>query len=122
MIMQIDYFIETMLKLFPQTVSQYKDMKTKYGIILETVIMEDVFIPPIVDLIRCGQNTELIHKVFDLFESVSNCGDQHLRDVFTTTILECIGNDQDVLLKARNYMGPLTKLLQIEAENRLGRK
>lgn len=119
--MQTDYFFQAMLKLFPQTASQYEEMKVQYGRVLETVAIEDIFIPHIIDLITSEQNVDLIHDLFDLFEKVSSCGDQHLLDVFTTTILECIGNNQDILRKARNYMGPLTKSLQTEADKRLGR-
>lgn len=120
--MKTDCFFQEMLKLFPQTMSQYEKMKTQYGKVLETVAIEDIFMPYIIDLIERNQNVNLIQDMFDLFERVCRDGDQHLMDVFSTTILECIGNNQDILREARNYMGSTTKLLQIEADKHIGRK
>lgn len=122
MSMKTDCLFQELLRLFPQTTSQYEEMKTQYGRVLETVAIEDIFMPYIIDLIESNQNLALIHDMFDLFERVCIYGDQHLMDVFSTTILECIGNNQDILCKVRNYMGPTTKLLQIEADKRIGRK
>lgn len=121
MSMNTDCFFQELLKLFPHTSSQYEEMQTQYGRILETVAIEDIFMPCIIDMIEKNRNSNLIRDMFDLFEKVCRYGDQHLMDVFTTTILECIGNDQDILCKARNYMGSTTKLLQIEADKRIGR-
>lgn len=122
MSMKTDCLFQELLRLFPQTTSQYEEMKTQYGRVLETVAIEDIFMPYIIDLIESNQNLALIHDMFDLFERVCIYGDQHLMDVFSTTILECIGNNQDILCKVRNYMGPTTKLLQIESDKRIGRK
>jgi len=120
--MEIDCFFKEMLKLFPKTTSKFEEMKTQYGRVLETVAIEDIFMPYIIDSIESKQNLNLIRDMFDLFERVCRYGDQHLMDVFTITILECIGNNQDILREARNYMGPTTKLLQIEADKHIGRK
>ncbi len=122
MMVKSDCFFQEMLKLFPQTILQYEEMKTQYGRVLETVAIEDIFMPYIIDLLESNQDLNLIHDMFDLFERVCRYGEQHLLDVFTTTILESIGNNQDILHKAENYMGPATKLLQIEADKHIGRK
>jgi hypothetical protein len=73
------------------------------------------------ETIKKDENIEFIKRLFELFEKTSNSCDQHLIDVFSTTILESLGNDADILRKARKYMGHATYELQLEADRRLGR-
>ena len=70
MMVKSDCFFQEMLKLFPQTISQYEEMKTQYGRVLETVAIEDIFMPYIIDLLESNQDLNLIHDMFDLFERV----------------------------------------------------
>lgn len=114
-------FLQELLGLFPEAREQYENKKIEYGCILETIVIEDVFVPLIIETIKKEENTELINRIFTLFEKIANSSDQHLIAVFSTTILECLGNDADILRKARKYMGHVTYDLQLEAEKHLGR-
>lgn len=114
-------FFEKMLALFPGAGDQYEKMKAEYGEILETVILEDAFFPCIRKMLQNEDDISLIHRAFDFFEEVCGSDDPHLLNVFTITILECLGNDKSVLRVARKYMGTKTYLLQIEADRSLGR-
>ena len=105
-------FFERMLALFPEARDQYEKMKAVYGEILETVILEDAFFPYILELLQNEDDISRIHQVFDFFEEVSHSDDRHLINVFSITILECLGNDENVLRIARKYMG--TKIFVAE--------
>ena len=41
--------------------------------------------------------------------------------MFSITALETLGNDKKILSIAQNYMGAKTKLLQREADRKIGR-
>lgn len=115
-------FLEALLGFYPEAGEQYEKTKKEYGRVLETVVIEDVFVPLIIETIKKEENAEFIKRLFELFEKTANSCDQHLIEMFSTTILECLGNDADILRKARKYMGHATYDLQLEADRRLGRK
>ena len=43
-------FLKKMLSIFPQNKSAVENMNKTYGKILETVAMEDLFVPCIIDM------------------------------------------------------------------------
>lgn len=116
-----EMFFKTMLKFLPSTNIKYEEHLEKYGELLETVVIEDVFMPEINKLLRENEDIKLLERIFNYFEEVSNCGDEHLIYVFSTTVLEVLGNDRTILETAQNYMGEKTMQLQIEADRDLGR-
>ena len=113
-------FIKDMLTFFPSTKDQYLDCVKEYGEVLETVVIEDIFMPEIINLLEKNDNASL-ERLFDRFESVSNCDDPHLKDIFMTTILEQFGNNKELLEQAKQYMGSKTLNLQSKVEGILGR-
>ena len=48
--------------------------------------------------------------------------DDYLNNVFSITALEILGNDKNILEKAKKYMGPITIKLQREADIAIGRQ
>ncbi|MDU0200840.1 DUF7674 family protein [Paenibacillus violae] len=68
-----------------------------------------------------NRNIKLLESIFDYFEEVSSCKDNHLINVFSVTVLESLGNDKTFLGVAQEYMGPKTMQLQLEADRGLGR-
>ena len=114
-------FFETMLRLLPTTVDKYEKSIKYYGGLLETVVIEDVFMPCIIDLINEEENTKLIKSIFNYFEEISNCKDEHLINIFSITSMEILGNDKKILKTAQKYMGRKTTQLQIQADKNLGR-
>lgn len=60
-----------------------------------------------------------IQRVCSVYQIDSD--DPHLVNVFSTTVLEILGNDKAILETAKKYMAPKTMQLQIEAGNELGR-
>lgn len=121
----IDSFMEQMLRFFPSKIKEYSDMcyemQQDFSERLDTIIIEDIFMPEIISLIKKNTEIELLKELFEYFEEVSNEGDEELINIFSVTSLEILGNDKEILRKAYIYMGPKTKRLQFEADQDLGR-
>lgn len=114
-------FFEKMLEFLPSTRKEYLECLEEYGEVLETLVIEDVFMPKILELLAKNEDRELLKSIFDYFEEIVNKNDQHLVNIFFITVLEILGNDKAILDVARKYMGQKTALLQVEADRGLGR-
>lgn len=114
-------FFKVMLGFLPSSSSEYRKSIEDNGEVLETVIIEDIFMPEIIKLLNEDKNIELLKRIFDYFEEISNSEDNHLVNIFSITVLEILGNDRIILGVAQKYMGPKTMQLQIEADTCLGR-
>lgn len=114
-------FMRTMLKFLPSTNDAYRKSIEIHGETLETIIIEDIFMPEIIKLLSKERNVNLLERIFKYFEEVSDCEDDHLNNVFSVTVLEILGNDRSILEIAQKYMGSKTIQLQIEADRALGR-
>lgn len=114
-------FFRIMLEFLPSTNDAFEKSIDKYGDVLETVIIEDIFMHEIIKLLAEDKNTKLLESIFNYFEEVINCRDDHLIKIISITVLEILGNDKAILKKAQKYMGPKTTVLQIEADRKLGR-
>ncbi|HBV68409.1 MAG TPA: resolvase [Clostridiales bacterium] len=114
-------FFRVMLNFLPSSKSEYRKSIEYNGEILETVIIEDVFMPEIIKLLSEDTNIKLLKHIFDYFEEVSNYEDDYLLNIFSITVLEMLGNDKTILGIAQKYMGPKTMQLQVKADRDLGR-
>ncbi len=120
MISSIDFF-NYILEMFPNLEFQYNKVKQEYGDLFETIFLEDVFSPEIIHLIEEGRDENILYKIFEYFEDVLTWGNEHLINIFTVTVLEILGNDVNLLHKAKKYMGEKTLYLQKKADEELGR-
>lgn len=114
-------FFEKMQEFLPSTQEEYHKSIKEYGEGLETLIIEDIFMPKIVELLAKNKNSELLKNIFNYFEEIVNGNDSHLINILSITVLEILGNDKMILDIAKQYMGPKTALLQEEADRDLGR-
>lgn len=117
----VEEFFDKLLLFFPKKEQEFLEKKRDYYEGIETVIIEDIFMPDVVDLLEKNTNTELLKNLFDYFEIVSNNADEKLKNIFSITTLEILGNDEKILETAKMYMGPKTTILQYEADRALGR-
>ncbi|HBD65205.1 MAG TPA: resolvase [Clostridiales bacterium] len=114
-------FFRVMLDLLPSLKSEYRKSIEYNGEVLETVIIEDIFMPEIIKLLSEDTNIKLIKHIFNYFEGIANCEDDYLLNIFSITVLEILGNDKMILGIAQKYMGPKTMQLQVKADRDLGR-
>jgi F0F1-type ATP synthase delta subunit len=118
---QSEEFFRVMLEFLPSTKDKYRESIEEYGLLLETIVIEDIFMPDIIKLISENKDIKLLEDLFNYFEEVSNSEDEHLINIFSITVLEILGNDKQILKVAQKYMGPKTTYLQSEADRSLGR-
>ncbi|RED54744.1 DUF7674 family protein [Cohnella lupini] len=114
-------FLRKMLDFLPSTEVEYRESIAYHGEVLDTIIIELVFMPKIIELLIEDRNINLLESIFKYFEEVSKSKDFHLKNIFKTTALEILGNDKSVLKTAQKYMGAKTMQLQIDADEALGR-
>lgn len=114
-------FFEKMQEFFPSTKEAYNESVKEYGEVLETVVIEDIFMPPILALLSENKDSQLLERIFKYFEKIVNSDDAHLINIFSITVLEILGNDKVILETAKQYMGTKTTILQKEADEELGR-
>lgn len=113
-------FFEKMIYFFPTASKEYNKCIRENGEILETVLIEDVFMPEILKLLSEDKEIIKIQTIFNYIEEVVN-RDNHLRDILSITMMEILGNDTTVLGVAKKYMGKTSGELQLEADRDLGR-
>lgn len=113
-------FFDKMMEFLPFTVHGYNQSIEEYGELLETVVIEDIFMPEIIKLLNKDENYKLLEEIFECFEIIVHCGDQGLVSNFKVTVLKILGNDEVILKTARKYMGEKTYELQIETDRALG--
>ncbi len=121
MSLSIDSFFETMLSFFPSVKNEYEKHMEEYRERLDTVVVEDIFMPEVLRVLDNDWNKELLEKLFTYFEEVVRSDNEELVNILSITVLEILGNDRGILRKARKYMKPQTYKLQIEADKDLGR-
>lgn len=114
-------FLTIMLNFLPMAYDEYRESIQYYGEVLETIVIERVFMPKIIQLLSEEININLLKSIFNYFEEVSNDHDTHLKNIFSTTVLEILGNDKSILATAQKYMGTKTIQLQRETDGTLGR-
>lgn len=114
-------FFEKMQEFLPSTKEAYIESVKEYGEVLETVVIEDIFMPPILKLLSENMESKLLESIFKYFEEIANSDDSHLINIFSITVLEILGNDKIILETAKQYMGTKTTALQIKADEELGR-
>ena len=110
-----------MQEFFPSTKNAYIESVEEYGEVLETVVIEDIFMPELLTLLAKNEDAELLSNIFNYFEEIINKNDSHLINIFSVTVLEILGNDKAILKVAKQYMGEKTALLQMKVDKELGR-
>lgn len=121
MSISITDFFKQMLEFFPTKRNEYDQEKEDCFEGLDTIIVEDIFMPEVLNLLEKNDNENLLKLIFNYFEVVSMAADDYLLNVFSITVLEILGNDRTLLARAKQYMGPITKKYQREADLDLGR-
>jgi len=116
-----DNFFNKLLYFFPDVKREYNMNIEEYGERLDTIVIEDIFMPKIISLLCEDQNISLLNEIFEYFEEVLKSDNAYLVNIMKITILEVLGNDKVILAKAQKYMGAKTKEMQIEADRGIGR-
>ena len=113
-------FFRYMEELLPNTRGKCDESIKRHGELLETVIIEDLFMPEILTLLSNDKEIETLKTIFDYIEKVVN-EDGYLKDILSITMMEILGNNKGILKTAQKYMGNTSIKLQLQADEELGR-
>lgn len=119
--MMIDDFLKQMTIYFPTIKKELDEHIEEFGERLDTIVIEDIIMPRVIDLMKNLKNEKKVKEIFDYFEKVSTEADENLLNIFSITVLEMLGDDKDILEIAKQYMGPITKKYQRDADLDFGR-
>lgn len=119
--MMIDDFLKQMTIYFPTIKKELDEHIEEFGERLDTIVIEDIIMPRVINLMKNLKNEKKVKEIFDYFEKVSTEADENLLNIFSITVLEMLGDDRDILEIAKQYMGPITKKYQKDADLDLGR-
>lgn len=114
-------FMEKMQDFFPATRERYDQSVKTYGKVLETVVIEDIFVPEVIKLLSTRKKSQLLEEIFQYIEEIVKGDNIHLINILSITMFEILGNDREILKYAKHYMGPETTMLQEKADKELGR-
>lgn len=117
----IDIIFARLLKFFPYLQQAYEDSIDRFGRRLDTVIIEDIFMPEILLLISENQQRKKLESIFEFIEVSMKSDNDNVKNLLIVTVLEILGNDKTILETAQKYMGPETMKHQLEADKGLGR-
>lgn len=117
----ITNFIDEMINFFPEIATEIEKTRSDYFEGCDTIIIEDIIMPRVVALLKRNVEFDKLNAVFAYFEIIATCADDKLSDVFSVCCLEILGNEKIILERAKQYMGPITTILQREADMALGR-
>jgi hypothetical protein len=116
--------ISNLIKAIPEIKGMYEDEMEWWGQDnpLPHIIFGDVFNPFIKKQMIEMKNSELLNRIFLFLEQMANSDDEDVKGVLIATVLEWIGDDKDILEKARKLMGKKTLILSHITEKGWGRE
>ena len=89
---------------------------------LPHIVFGDVLNPFLLEELSNTNNIKLLNRIFIFLETMALSEDKNIRDVLTDTVLERLGDDKEILKKARVLMGNETLKLSHDVEKHLGRE
>ena len=95
--MIIDDFLKQMTIYFPTIKKDLDEHIQEFGERLDTIVIEDIIMPEIIELLEKDADTKKLKVIFDYFEDVCINSDDYLNNVFSITALEILGNDKNIL-------------------------
>lgn len=93
--------------------NEFPGLHNIFGDVLNPYLIEQLNLPCL--------DEALLKRIFIFLESMANNPDEDVRNVLYVTILECLGDDSEVLRKAYKYMGRKTIKMSQEIEAFWGR-
>lgn len=119
-----DNVVEALVEAVPELRPCYEAERRQWGTEPPGphVIFGDVLNPYLLDLLGTGRHGTKLHQVFQFLEQLANQKDVHIQELVAVTICERLGDDPQILHKARTYMGARTRQFSDEVEAFWGRK
>ncbi len=120
--MNIKYYAEKFLQLFPEYVNEYQNHIQNYGKILGHVFFGDAINQVLFALLKDNTDKILIKKYIDFIKDMYSNGDSDIKNIVEVTILEYLGDDDIVLKNSFTYFSEDLKQASKDIEAQLGRR
>jgi len=108
--------------LFPQYQAEYDEHMADYGELLGHVFFGGVINLPLTALLKENRDEETIRRYVEFIGRMFAQGDDGARNIVQVTILEYLGDDDDVLQWAYGYFSDALIEESAEVEKSLGRR
>ncbi len=115
---------EKLVEAIPELKSQYEQELKWWGDEEPGAhnIYGDLLTPYLISLLKSDAQEETLRQIFVFLEKLANHDDVHVQEVVAFSILEQLGGDRELLMKARKYAGPKTLQFSHEVEAFWGRE
>lgn len=81
------------------------------------IVFGDILTPFIISVIKSrNQETEILDRIFNFLEQMSNHEDIHIQEVVAVSVIEYFVDDPNLMEEARKYMGPTTVKFSYEMD------
>lgn len=114
---------ERLLEVVPELQPQYESELEWWGDEQPGthIIFGDVLNPYLISVLKLGKHGENLQGIFTFLEKLANHEDLDVQEVVAVTVCERLGDDPELLKKARKYMGETTLRFSQEIEQFWGR-
>jgi hypothetical protein len=89
------------------------------------ILFGDILNPYLISLIKLDSQEsqqETLIRIFDFLEGLANNENEQIQEVVALTVCERLGDEPEILLKARQYMGKKTRQMSCQVEIFWGRE
>ncbi|HAJ64268.1 MAG TPA: hypothetical protein DCP31_37725 [Cyanobacteria bacterium UBA8543] len=115
-----DKLVEAIPELQPQYLAELEWWgEDKPGV---HIIFGDILNPYLISIINTDYQQESLIRIFDFLEKLANHENKQIQEVVALTVCERLGDEPEILLKARQYMGRKTLEMSHEIERFWGRE
>lgn len=115
-----DKLVEAVPELQPQYLAELEWWgEDKPGV---HIIFGDIFNPYLISLIKSDSQQETLIHIFYFLEKLANHENEQIQEVVAVTVCERLGDESEILMKARQYMGRKTLEMSYEIERFWGRE
>ncbi|MBD2185315.1 hypothetical protein H6S82_09850 [Planktothrix sp. FACHB-1355] len=121
---KFDNLGEHLVTAIPELRSQYESELEWWGDEQSGahIIFGDILNPYLISLLELGDREDTIKRIFAFLEQLANHEDTQIQEVVAVTVCERLGDNKNLLAKARQYMGNTTLCFSDQIEEFWGRE
>ena len=108
--------------LFPDNKTDYDEHMTDYSELLGHVFFGEVINRPLSSLLKSNDDKETIQKYVRFIEHMFYHGDEDAKNIVLVTVLEYLGDDEDVLKNVYTYLSDDLIEVSVRIEKSLRRR
>ncbi|MDD2498190.1 MAG: hypothetical protein PHY90_08690 [Desulfitobacteriaceae bacterium] len=125
--MEYSTLVIEMFNEIPEFKRIYEEKSSEYLVDDSTgahAVVGTLFMPYVFELLSTNQNKnnlELLERIFIFFERMAQCEDEKVKEVLLYTVLEMLGDDEEVYQNSITLMKTSTKQMSKAINTFLGR-